>query len=76
MQPGWSKKQDGQNAIKEEANTEVQRQDVKGSAKRSTWARLINKIYGINLPDRDVQMQAEPWMVEACLLSVGNADLK
>ncbi len=23
-------------------------QDVKGNAKRSAWARLINKIYGIN----------------------------
>ena len=44
----WSKKQDGQDAIKEEANTEVQRQDVKGSPKRSAWARLINKVYGIN----------------------------
>ena len=23
-------------------------QDVKGSAKRSAWARMINKVYGIN----------------------------
>jgi hypothetical protein len=59
---GWIKKQEGQDAIKEE-DVEMEGQDIKGNAKRSAWARLINKVYGINLPDRDVQMQAEPWMV-------------
>ncbi len=66
----------GGSVLTPKTKIDVERQDVKGSAKRSAWARLINKVYGINLPDRDVQMQAEPWMVEACLLSVGNADLK
>ncbi len=45
---GWSKKQEEQNTTKVEDDTEVQSQDVKGSAKRSAWARLINKVYGIN----------------------------
>jgi len=60
---GWIKKQEKQNTAESAYDTVVQSKDVKGKAKRSAWARLINKIYGIDLPDRDVQMQAEPWMV-------------
>ena len=46
---GTVKKQEEQAAVKEEEdNIEAERQDVKGSAKRSAWARLINKVYGIN----------------------------
>ena len=45
---GWSKKQEEQDNIKEDGDVDVERQDVKGSAKRSAWARLINKVYGIN----------------------------
>ena len=37
-----------QNNIKEDDDVDVERQDVKGSAKRSAWARMINKVYGIN----------------------------
>jgi len=44
---GWLKKQEEQYAIKED-DVDVERQDVKGRAKRSAWARLINKVYGIN----------------------------
>ena len=46
---GWSKKQEEQNTAKvEDDDIEAEYQDVKGSAKRSAWARLINKVYGIN----------------------------
>ena len=45
---GWSKKQEEQDNIKEDGDVDVERQDVKGSAKRSAWARMINKVYGIN----------------------------
>ncbi len=45
---GWIKKQEEQNNIKEDDNIEGDRQEVKGGAKRSAWARLINKVYGIN----------------------------
>ncbi len=45
---GWIKKQEEQNIAKVEDDTEAQSQDVKGRAKRSAWARLINKVYGIN----------------------------
>ncbi len=46
---GWIKKQEEQETSKVEDDTEVQRQDIKkGSAERSAWARLINKVYGIN----------------------------
>jgi len=45
---GWIKKQVEHDAIKDDDATEVERQDVKESAKRSSWARLINKVYGIN----------------------------
>jgi hypothetical protein len=44
---GWSKKQEEQNTVKED-EIEVSSQEVKGGAKRSAWARLINKVYGIN----------------------------
>jgi hypothetical protein len=44
---GWLKRQEEQNNIKDN-DVEVERQDVKGNAKRSAWARLINKVYGIN----------------------------
>ncbi len=44
---GWIKKQEERDAVKED-DTEVQNKGVKGSAKRSAWARLINKVYGIN----------------------------
>jgi hypothetical protein len=44
---GWIKKQEGQDATKEE-DVEMEGQDIKGNAKRSAWARLINKVYGIN----------------------------
>jgi hypothetical protein len=42
MQPGWLEKQEEWDAVKEDV--EVEGQDVKGNAKRSAWARLINKI--------------------------------
>ena len=46
---GWIEKQEGQDAIKEDGeNIATDRQEVKGGAKRSAWARLINKVYGIN----------------------------
>ena len=44
---GWSKNQGEQNNIKDN-DVEVESQNVKGSAKRSAWARLIKKVYGIN----------------------------
>ncbi|MCK4798613.1 MAG: transposase [Spirochaetes bacterium] len=44
---GWSKKQEEQATIIE-YDTEVQSQGVKGNAKRSAWARLIKKVYGID----------------------------
>ncbi len=44
---GWNKKQEEQVTIIED-ETEVQSQGVKGSAKRSAWARLIKKVYGID----------------------------
>ncbi len=44
---GWIRKQEEQDTIKVE-DVEMEGQDVKGNAKRSAWARLINKIYGIN----------------------------
>ncbi len=55
---GWSKKQEGQDATKEE-DVEMEAQDIKGNAKRSAWARLINKVYGINLPKRDTHGRVE-----------------
>ena len=45
---GWLKRQEEQANIIEEDDVDVEKQDVKGSAKRSAWARLINKVYGIN----------------------------
>jgi hypothetical protein len=45
---GWVKKQEEQEEDVVEVEVEVEGQDVKGSAKRSAWARLINKVYGIN----------------------------
>jgi hypothetical protein len=55
---GWIKKQEGQDATKEE-DVEMEGQDIKGNAKRSAWARLINKVYGINQPDRDTHGRVE-----------------
>ncbi len=49
---GWIRKQEEQDTVKKDVDIEVESQDVKGSAKRSAWARLINKVYGINLPGR------------------------
>ncbi len=45
---GWLKRQEEQNTAEVADDVEVQNKDVKGSAKRSAWARLINKVYGIN----------------------------
>ncbi len=45
---GWAIKQEEKDAAEVSNDIEVQSQDVKGSAKRSAWARLINKVYGIN----------------------------
>ena len=45
---GWPTKQEEWDVVKEDDNIEVERQEVKGGAKRSAWARLINKVYGIN----------------------------
>ena len=45
---GWIKNHEGLDICEDEYNAEEQSQDVKGSAKRSAWARLINKVYGIN----------------------------
>ncbi len=46
---GWIKKQAEQAIIiKDDEAIAVDRQEVKGGAKRSSWARLINKVYGIN----------------------------
>jgi len=45
---GWIRKQEEQDTVKKDVDIEVENQDVKGSAKRSAWARLINKVYGIN----------------------------
>ena len=42
----WIKKQEELDTVEE--YTEVQNRDEKGSAKRSAWARMINKVYGIN----------------------------
>ncbi len=45
---GWIKKQEEQAAIiEDDEDIAVDRQEVKGGAKRSAWARLINKVYGI-----------------------------
>ena len=41
-------RQKEQNTAEVADDIEVQSQEVKGSAKRSAWARLINKVYGIN----------------------------
>ena len=43
---GWSPKQEEQETVLDDK--EVKIQDVKESAKRSAWARMINKVYGIN----------------------------
>jgi hypothetical protein len=43
----WNIKQGKQDSFKEE-DAEVQIKDVKGGVKRSAWARLIKKVYGIN----------------------------
>lgn len=46
---GWLLRQEEKETINEDAEDIVtDRQEVKGSAKRSAWARLINKVYGIN----------------------------
>jgi hypothetical protein len=45
---GWLKRQEEQNTAEVADDVEVQNKDVKGSAKRSAWARLINKVYGID----------------------------
>ena len=42
----WTHLQKEQETIDDD--TEVKIQDVKGSARRSSWARLINKVYGID----------------------------
>ena len=44
---GFSKKQEEHDTDEVADDTEVQ--DVKGSAKRSAWARLIKKVYGIDV---------------------------
>ncbi len=70
---GWPLKQEEQNTAEVEDAAEIQNQDVKVSAKRSAWARLIKKVYGINLLDRDVQIQVEPslsFAAPACALWV------
>ncbi len=45
---GWIKKQEDPDDTKDEYDAEVQSQEVKGGAKRSAWARLIQKVYGID----------------------------
>ncbi len=46
---GWVKKQEEQDIGEEDdAEVKVERQDLKGSSKRSAWARLIKKVYGID----------------------------
>ena len=46
---GWIERQKEQETIKEDAeDIGTDRQEVKSGAKRSAWARLINKVYGIN----------------------------
>jgi len=45
---GWLKKQEEQDIVEDGDDTELSSQEVKGGAKRSAWARLINKVYGIN----------------------------
>ncbi len=45
---GWPPNQEEQDTGKVEDDTEVQREEVKGGAKRSAWARLIKKIYGVD----------------------------
>jgi len=56
---GWPPKQEEQDIGEVEDFTEVYSKDVKGSAKRSAWAHLINKVYGINLSDRDTHGRIE-----------------
>jgi hypothetical protein len=45
---GWTIKQEEKDVAEVEDDKGVQSQDIKGNAKRSAWARLINKVYDIN----------------------------
>jgi len=39
---------------------------VSAKAKQSAWARLIKKVYKVDLMDRDVRMQQRTWMCIIC----------
>ena len=43
---GWIKNQEEQDIVEDDTGLESEK--IKGKAKCSAWARLINKVYGIN----------------------------
>ncbi len=71
----WTEKHNQDEKIEnEEPVSKTHESAVDNKQQASTWAMLIKKVYGVDLPDRDVQMLVEPWMVETGHLSVQNAD--
>ena len=55
---------------------ELPESDVINKEKASSWARLIAKVYEVDLLDRDVRMQQRTWMCIICCCWTGMVSLK
>ena len=74
---GWKaqKMKENQDEV-DEIDENCNEDNVSSNKNKASWARLIAKIYEVDLPYMEVPMQAGTGRAGACRLSVLNAALK